>query len=90
MCELNPSLRIDVASWYFIDSKEYVRLKEGLWIDDTVIESFFKAIATKSTHIHNNRCTILGGLLCKYVKKESYPGFQVRFVDCHSIIWTIS
>ena len=72
ICELNPLLRIKVASGDFINSKDYLRLKKECWLDDTVIESFLKAIARKSTHTHNYRFAVLGSQLWKYVKKGEH------------------
>ena len=71
-CEFNPSLRIKMISGDFINSKDYLRLKEGFWIDDTVIEAFLKSIATKSTHIHDYRFAILGSQLWKYLKRGEF------------------
>ena len=55
--------RIKVASGDHIDSKDYLRLREVFWIDDIVIEAFFKVMTAKSTHIHDSRFSIVGSQL---------------------------
>ena len=76
MFELNLLLKIKGVSADFIDSKDYLRLKEDCWLDDTVIESFLKAIATKSTNIQDYRFAILESQLWKCLKRENNPSFQ--------------
>ena len=68
ICAKNPNHRVKTYDGGHVLGSDFMRLESNDWLDDTVVESFLKTMAMKSTHFQDRRTVILGSQMWKYVQ----------------------
>ena len=87
-CEDYPNEHVKTFNGSTVRAEGYLRLKPEEWLDDSVIETFLKSIAMKSTHSANHRFIILSSLVWWHIElnepktlRRVFRGLLLYFSD---------